>query len=54
MGDLLGRPAKEIGMLILGEMKGGTKFNDLEIPGGETVAEYTGRIHSFFKVNSII
>jgi len=49
MGDLVGLPAKQIGMLVLGKLKEGEKFDEMEVPGGETVAEYTGRIHGFFK-----
>ncbi len=50
MGDLVGVPAKVVVGKILEKLAQGEKFNEIEIPGGETVAEYVQRQYSFFKV----
>lgn len=50
MGELVGLPTKEIIKKTIAKLAEGQKFNSIEIPGGESVAEYVGRQESFFKV----
>jgi len=47
---VLGMTAKDIGLAIIGQLQEGKKFDELEVPGGESVLEYETRIRSFFQV----
>ncbi|XP_021965130.1 2,3-bisphosphoglycerate-dependent phosphoglycerate mutase [Folsomia candida] len=49
LGELVGLPTKEIIKKTIAKLAEGQKFNSIEIPGGESVAEYVGRQESFFK-----
>lgn len=47
---MVGLPTKEVVKKTIEQLAQGIKFNDIEIPGGESVVEYVERQHSFFKV----
>lgn len=49
LGDLVGLSTKEVVKKTIEQLAQGIKFNDIEIPGGETSAEYVERQKSFFK-----
>lgn len=50
MGNLVGMTAKEVVVLTIQKLAEGKKFNEIEIPGGETIEHYVGRQRSFLKV----
>jgi len=46
---MVGLPAKEVVKRTIEKLKEGKKYNEIEIPGGETLAQYVGRIKEFMK-----
>jgi len=49
LGEFVGTPAKEIIKILLKRMSEGIHYNQVEIPGGETIEEYVERQRTFLR-----